>query len=111
MPTRVAVDIGGTFTDLVHLDEETGDVGLAKSAPEALRGGDAADNAAIARAVLSGQRGGPRDIVLLNAGASLLIAGRVATIPEGIAMAADAVDSGRAAAVLEKLVRLSRAEV
>ena len=32
MPTRVAVDIGGTFTDLVHLDEETGDVGLAKAA-------------------------------------------------------------------------------
>ncbi len=86
-----------------------GDVGLAKSAPETLRGGDAADNAVIARAVLAGQAGGPRDIVLLNAGASLLIAGKVATIPEGIAMAADAVDTGRAAAALEKLVELSQA--
>ena len=84
------------------------DVGLAKSAPEALKGGDAKDNAAIARAVLQGTPGAPRDIVLLNAGASLLIAGRAATIPEGIAMAAEAIDSGRAAAVLETLARLSR---
>ena len=84
-----------------------GDVRLPKAAPEALRGGDAADNAAIARAVLAGHPGAPRDIVLLNAGASLLIAGKAATIPEGIAMAAEAIDRGRAAAVLEKLVRLS----
>jgi anthranilate phosphoribosyltransferase len=84
-----------------------GDVGLSKSAPETLRGGDVADNAAIARAVLAGQPGAPRDIVLLNAGASLLIAGKVATIPEGLKVAADAIDSGRAAAVLQKLVSLS----
>ncbi len=84
-----------------------GDVGIPKSAPAALRGGDAIENAAISRAILSGQAGGPRDIVLLNAGASLLIAGKAATIPDGIAMAADAIDSGRAALVLEQLVRLS----
>jgi anthranilate phosphoribosyltransferase len=83
------------------------DVGLGKAAPETLKGGDPALNADIARAVLNGAAGAPRDIVLLNAGASLLIAGRVSTIPEGIAMAADAVDSGRAAVVLERLVRLS----
>ena len=86
-----------------------GDVGLPKSAPEMLRGGDARDNAAIARAVLAGQAGGPRDIVLLNAGAALLIAGKAAAIPDGIAMAADAIDRGRAAAVLERLVSLSQA--
>ena len=50
------------------------DVGLAKATPEALRGGDAAANAAIARRILGGEHGGARDIVLLNAGASLLIA-------------------------------------
>jgi anthranilate phosphoribosyltransferase len=83
------------------------DVGLGKAAPETLKGGDPALNADIARAVLNGAAGAPRDIVLLNAGASLLIAGRVSTIPEGLAMAADAIDSGRAAAVLERLVRLS----
>jgi anthranilate phosphoribosyltransferase len=83
------------------------DVGLPKSAATALRGGDAADNAAIARAVLAGEPGAPRDIVLLNAAASLLIAGKAATIPEGLAMAAEAIDSGRAAGVLEKLIQLS----
>lgn len=83
------------------------DVGLSKAAPESLRGGDPAENAAIARSVLAGAPGAPRDITLLNAGASLLIAGRAATIPEGLAMAAGAIDSGRAAAVLEKLIRLS----
>src|SRR6476661_1484557 len=76
------------------------DVGLHKSAPEALRGGDASDNAAIAKGVLAGAPGAPRDIVLLNAAASLLIAGRAVTIPEGLAMAAEAIDSGRAAGVL-----------
>lgn len=84
------------------------DVGLAKAAPEALRGGDAPANAAIARRVLAGERGAPRHIVLFNAGASLLIAGAAGTVPEGIARAADAIDSGRAAQVLDRLVALSR---
>ena len=83
------------------------DVGLAKSTPETLKGGEAADNAAIARAILEGEKGPRRDIVLLNAGASLLVAGRVATVPEGIEMAARAIDSGRAKAVLAALVRVS----
>jgi anthranilate phosphoribosyltransferase len=84
------------------------DFGLPKGAPESLKGGEAADNAAIARAILDGERGPRRDIVLLNAGASLLIAGRVATIPEGILMAAEAIDSGLAKAALETLVRVSQ---
>jgi anthranilate phosphoribosyltransferase len=84
------------------------DVGLPKAVPGALRGGDARDNAAIARAVLSGEPGAPRDIVLLNAGAALLIAGRVGSVPEGIALAADAIDSGRARQVLDTLVRASQ---
>ena len=84
------------------------DVGLAKSASEALKGGEAGDNAAIAHALLAGQKGPQRDIVLLNAGASLLIAGKVASVPEGIAMAADAIDSARAANVLRELVDLSQ---
>ncbi|HET7619945.1 MAG TPA: anthranilate phosphoribosyltransferase [Vicinamibacterales bacterium] len=83
------------------------DVGLPKGSPEALRGGDAAANAAIARDILSGRRSAARDIVLLNAGASLLIAGAAASVPEGIAAAADAIDSGRAAALLDTLVALS----
>lgn len=83
------------------------DVGLGKSAPEALTGGDAAENAGIARAILDGAPGAPRDIVLLNAAAALLIAGRVTRIQDGLAMAAEAIDSGRAAQVLDALRRLS----
>jgi len=66
-----------------------------------------AANAAIARRLLAGERGAARDIVLLNAAASLLIAERVGTIREGIAAAGDALDQGKAAAILEKLVALS----
>ena len=83
------------------------DFGVPKSAPAQLRGGDAAANATIARIVLNGERGAARDIVLLNAAASLLIAERVASIQEGLSQAAAALDSGRAALVLEKLVARS----
>jgi anthranilate phosphoribosyltransferase len=65
---------------------------------------------AIARRVLDGAAGGPRDVVLLNAGASLLISGQASTVREGITVAAEAIDSGRAAAVLEKLIACSRQE-
>jgi anthranilate phosphoribosyltransferase len=84
------------------------DVGLPKAAPEALRGGDAEANAAIARRILAGERGAPRDIVLLNAGAALLIAGQAPSVPDGIAVAADAIDSGGAARVLDMLAALSK---
>jgi anthranilate phosphoribosyltransferase len=84
------------------------DLGLQKSSPESLKGGEAADNAKIARAILDGEMGPRRDIVLLNAGASLLVAEKAATIPEGIAMAAAAIDDGRAKQVLETLVRVSQ---
>ena len=83
------------------------DFALPKSSPPELRGGDAAANAAIARRLLAGERGATRDIVLLNAAASLLIAERVGTIREGIAAAGDVLDNGKAAEVLEKLVAVS----
>jgi anthranilate phosphoribosyltransferase len=94
---------GAVNTFYVH----PSDFGLPKSAPAQLRGGDAASNADIARAVLNGERGAARDIVLLNVAASLLIAEHVASIQEGIAQAAAALDSRRAASVLDQLVRLS----
>jgi anthranilate phosphoribosyltransferase len=94
---------GAVNTFYVH----PSDFGVPKSAPADLLGGDAAANAAIARAVLGGERGPARDIVLLNAAASLLIAGKAAAISDGIAMATEAIDSGAAAAVLERLVTAS----
>jgi anthranilate phosphoribosyltransferase len=83
------------------------DFKLPKAPPAALHGGDAAENAAIARTVLAGERGPARDIVVLNAAASLLVAGTAPTIAEGIERAARALDDGSAAAVLDRLVRVS----
>ena len=94
---------GAVNTFYVH----PSDFALPKAQPEALKGGDAAENAAIARRILDGEGGAPRDIVLLNAGISLLIAGVATTVPEGIAMAAAALDQGKAAAVLDRLIAVS----
>ena len=86
------------------------DVGLPKAAPDALKGGDANENAAIVERILAGGRGPARDIVLLNAGASLFIAGVAASIVEGIARAARAIDDGEAKRTLERMIALSKAE-
>ncbi len=85
--------------------------GLPKASADQLRGDDAAHNAAVARAVFAGEPGPVRDIVLLNAGAGLLVAGKAGTITEGIAQASAAIDDGRAAATLERLVTVSHAPV
>ena len=97
---------GAVHTFFVH----PGEFGLAKASPSDLRGGDAVANASIVRSVLDGRRGAPRDIVLFNAGAALLVAGRVSSIREGIAQAVAAIDSGAAKDTLDRMVRSSRAE-
>jgi anthranilate phosphoribosyltransferase len=97
---------GAVHTFFIH----PGEFGLAKASASDLRGGDAAENASIIRRVLDGRTGAPRDIVLFNAGAALLVAGRVASVREGIAQATEAIDSGAAKDTLERMVRLSRAE-
>jgi len=85
-----------------------GDVGLPKATPSALAGGDAETNAEIARGILQGERGHARDIVLLNAGAVLLLAGRADTLIDGIATAGRAIDTGAARKQLDELVACSR---
>jgi anthranilate phosphoribosyltransferase len=85
--------------------------GLVEARPEDLIGGDAVENAAHLRAVLQGNQGPLRDIVLLNAGAALLVAGRANTLRDGVALAAEAIDSGKAMKVLEGLVQLSHDRV
>lgn len=84
------------------------DAGLAPARPEDLRGGDATVNAAVLRAVLAGDRGAHRDIVVLNAAAGLMVAGMAGDLGSGAEMAAAAVDDGRAAAKLEALISSSR---
>jgi anthranilate phosphoribosyltransferase len=80
------------------------DAGLPKSSSAALVGGAPATNADIAKRVLAGERGAARDIVLLNAGAAAFIAGRSHDLRHGVNTAADAIDSGAAANVLQRLV-------
>ena len=85
------------------------DLGLPKATREQLVGGDPETNATLARAVLAGEAGAHRDIITLNAGAGLLVAGLVDDLPAGIERAAEALDSGAAAATLDRLIEVSRA--
>src|SRR6185295_18026989 len=86
------------------------DVGLPKVPQAAIRGGSAADNAGLIRAVLAGERGPAREIVVLNAGAALLIAGKAASLADGMALAADSIDRGAAARALAQMAALSMAD-
>lgn len=86
------------------------DFGLAKSSVESLKGGDAAENARRVREVLDGTPGPARDVVLLNAGAALFIAGRTASVRDGIAEARQAIERGDAAARLAALAAASKAQ-
>jgi anthranilate phosphoribosyltransferase len=79
--------------------------GLPRATLEDLSGGDAADNAAILYDVVTGIPGPRRDIVLLNAAAALVAAGIVEDLKQGVALGAEAIDSGMAAVTLEKLRR------
>ncbi len=82
-------------------------VGLKRATPDQLKGGDAAHNAAALRAVLAGEATPYRDIAVLNAGAALVVADKVATLKEGVDRAAAAVDAGEAARRLAALVSVS----
>jgi anthranilate phosphoribosyltransferase len=82
-------------------------LGLTSCNMAALKGGDAVANAAIVTAVLSGEQGPRRDIVLLNAAYALVAAGKVDTPSEGIAVAAEAIDSGRALQQVERLAAVT----
>ena len=82
-------------------------LGLTRCDMSALKGGDAAANAGIVKAVLNGEQGPRREIVLLNAGFALVAAGKAATPQDGISIACEALDSGRAMQQLEELVRLT----
>jgi anthranilate phosphoribosyltransferase len=95
---------GSVATFYVH----PSDFGITRAEPESLRGGDAATNAGILRSILAGETGPRRDVVLLNAGASLFVGGRAPSVREGIARAAAAIDSGQARATLDAMVLASQ---
>ncbi|HEV8375822.1 MAG TPA: anthranilate phosphoribosyltransferase [Candidatus Polarisedimenticolia bacterium] len=84
------------------------DLGIPRSPPADLAGGDAAENERIARHVLAGEGGARRDLVLVNAGAALYAARVARDFGEGLAMARDSLDRGEAWRKLEDLVRITR---
>jgi anthranilate phosphoribosyltransferase len=84
------------------------EVGLKPGDPLAMRGGGPEENARIAREVLEGAGGPRRDVVLLNAAAALRAAGRAKDWRDGIGAAEEAIDSGRAAEVLQNWARISQ---
>ena len=96
---------GAVSTFYVH----PSDFGIDKAERRDLQGGDAAANAAIVRAVIGGEKGPRRDVVLLNAGASLFVGAKAASVREGIALAAEAVDSGAARTKLNEMIAASKA--
>ena len=86
------------------------DAGLPRHPPEALKGGDAEANAEALRAVLDGAKGAYRDVAILNAAATLIVAGRAETLAQGAELAAHAIDSGGAYSRLDALVRVSNGD-
>ena len=104
---EVKGDGAGAF-ELRQWRVDPASLGIAPATLEDLRGGDAAFNARVIRSVLEGERGARRDIGLLNAAAALLVAGRVDDLGSGLALAAEALDRGRALGVLEALVATSQ---
>ncbi len=85
------------------------DFGIAEATSEALRGGDRACNAAIATAILQGQSGAHRDIVLVNSAAALVAAGAAADLSDAMERAAESIDSGAAWKKLRRLAEFSQA--
>ena len=105
-PTMVA-EVNGDSVREFSLEPE--DAGVARAPLSELRGGDAAENAAMLRNVLRGEMGAKRIAVLLNAGAALAAAGIAEDIREGVRAAEKAIDSGAALDRLDRLARASQA--
>lgn len=103
-PTHVAQWDGDSVTEF---DITPADAGLPTCGPDELKGGDPEANAAIARAVLAGEKGARRDVVVLNAAAALVVSGLAADLAEGAGKAQASIDSGAASRALATLVSVS----
>jgi anthranilate phosphoribosyltransferase len=105
-PTAVAAIEAGRVREFTITPE---DAGLPRHPFSAIAGGTPAENAVAFRALLDGAKGAFRDAVLLNSAAALLVAGKVPSLPEGVALAAQSIDSGAAAAKIAQLAQLTQA--
>ena len=104
-PTKVCEFKDGWFRSYTISPE---DFGLTRCEKKELVGGTPAENAAITRAILGGERGPKRDAVLMNAGASLCIGGKADNMAEGIKLAGEIIDSGKALETLENFIKVSQ---
>ena len=105
-PTKVSEWAGGRVKTYEITPEE---IGFSRAPRESVRGGTAAENAAILTAILEGREKGPkRDVVLLNAAAALAAAGKAPSIKEALPAAQKSIDSGAAKSKLEQFVSFSR---
>ena len=104
-PTRICEIKDGWFKSYTIKPE---DFGFQPCAKDELKGGTPRENAAILREILEGRPGPKRDAVLLNAGASLYIGGKAGSMKEGVELAAELIDSGRALKTLERFIEISR---
>ncbi|MCY3871349.1 MAG: anthranilate phosphoribosyltransferase [Gemmatimonadetes bacterium] len=104
-PTRVSELKNGSVSTY---DVSPGDFGLMQAPADALKGGDADYNAEITRSILNGEEGPRRDIVLLNAAAAIVAGDKARDLNEGVQVAAEVIDSGKALEKLEGLVAASR---
>ena len=93
---------------IAHRTLTPGDFGVARASMDDLAGGDPATNCAIATAILKGEPGPKRDIVMVNAAAALMVAGKASSFIGGMDMAAAAIDSGAALGKLEALVAFTK---
>ncbi|HLY35876.1 MAG TPA: anthranilate phosphoribosyltransferase, partial [Candidatus Limnocylindria bacterium] len=84
------------------------DVSLARSAADAIPGGDPAENARIAERIFAGEAGPARDLAVMNAGAAIYAGGRARSLAEGVRAAEEAIDTGAAAACVERFIAATR---
>jgi anthranilate phosphoribosyltransferase len=96
-------------SELSDYELDPAQLGLERSRPEDLSGGTPPENAILIRKILAGEAGPRRDVVLLNAAAALIAAGKTDDWRQALGLAADSLDSKRAAGVLDRLVSVSRA--
>lgn len=108
LTTTGVTDVAELKDGKVRLLEITpADAGLQPAKLSDLKGGDAKTNAAAIEAVLAGSRGPFRDIVLLNAAAALIVGGKAETLTDGVALAIHSIESGAAAAALQRLIAVT----
>ena len=105
--------MGGTYVSALEdgtvrsFEISPEDAGLPLAKPEDLKGGAPEENAKALRALLEGQPGAYRDVVLFNTAAALMVSGKVTSLKDGVALAAETIDSGKALAKLDALIKVT----